>query len=81
LIKLAEEASEIAQAATKSLVFGLDSTNPYTKIKNKEQICSEFYDLVALIYALQTDEFIPEWDEEIIDKHIADKFKKHDEYK
>jgi NTP pyrophosphatase (non-canonical NTP hydrolase) len=53
LIKIAEEASEVAQAATKALRFGLDSACPVTKITNADKLIDEMGDLCIAVASLE----------------------------
>ena len=58
LVKLAEEASELAQVALKAAQFGLEDgkhDDPYT---NQQRLEMEFNDLLAIIHMLEIDEFI-----------------------
>lgn len=52
LIKLAEEAAEIAQIALKSAQFGLDNIEPGKDKTNAQRIHSELNDLSAVVDAL-----------------------------
>ena len=56
LIKLAEEASEIAQVALKTAQFGLDEIYPNLTETNAERIYSELNDLAAIVIMLNNDE-------------------------
>lgn len=46
---LQEEAAEVIQAVSKINRFGLLSTNPYSQKTNKESLCSEMGDVLAMI--------------------------------
>ncbi len=50
--KLAEECSELAQAALKAQQFGLDSVNPYTLKTNREELESELMDVGGICHML-----------------------------
>lgn len=55
LIKLAEEASEIAQAALKAAQFGMNSYHPETEISNTTQLFTELDDLHGVINLLRNE--------------------------
>lgn len=60
LTKVIEEATEISQAATKSLTFGINNHNPLTPNKsNADDIINEFYHLDAMIEMLQQEDILP----------------------
>ena len=50
LIKLAEEASELAMAAIKCAQFGFDEMHPVTLETNLEAINKEFADVIACAF-------------------------------
>lgn len=52
LTVLGEEASEIAQVASKAIRFGLDNVSPYNGLTNKKSIIQEVNDLMAIIWEL-----------------------------
>lgn len=52
LTVLAEEAAEVAQAASKAIRFGMDSKNPYNELTNKQTLIDEVNDLMAMIWEL-----------------------------
>jgi hypothetical protein len=70
LIKLAEEASEVAQIALKSAQFGLETTGPCQTKSNVELLNGELNDLMALVEML-TEEGANGID--ISDEHIEAK--------
>jgi len=49
LVCLAEECAEVQKEVSKALRFGLDDTNPSTKIKNRNSIVNELNDTLAII--------------------------------
>lgn len=51
LVKLGEEAAEIAQATGKALIFGLD--DEYKGETNRESIVKEINDLLAIVVMLE----------------------------
>lgn len=55
LLKLAEECSEVAKAASKSSMFGFSSTDPTSDSfeTNEEQLEKELIDLFATVQILQ----------------------------
>lgn len=54
LVNLAEECSEVQQAATKAIRFGLNNPVPGKAGKtNKDDILTEFYHVAALMEMLQ----------------------------
>lgn len=59
---LAEEAAEVAQAATKALRFGLQDTNPRTGTTAEQHICAELNDLVAVAELLRERGALPHLD-------------------
>ncbi|ENX00476.1 hypothetical protein F900_02147 [Acinetobacter modestus] len=54
LMKLAEEASEIAQIALKTAQFGMTEKHPDMALNNKERIHLELNDLLAVVDELNT---------------------------
>lgn len=54
LMKLAEEASEIAQIALKTAQFGMTEKHPDLSLNNKERIHLELNDLLAVVDELNT---------------------------
>ncbi|WP_151732542.1 hypothetical protein [Acinetobacter ursingii] len=54
LLKLAEEASEIAQIALKTAQFGMTEKHPDMELNNKERIHLELNDLLAVVDELNT---------------------------
>ncbi|ARK89686.1 hypothetical protein BOC42_00420 [Burkholderia pseudomallei] len=52
LVKLAEEASEVAQIALKSAHFGLSERHPERTETNAERIYAELNDLLAMVHRL-----------------------------
>ena len=59
LVKASEESTEVAQACTKALTFGLYSKIPGHKSTHAQDILHEFYELDAIIEELQSLEIIP----------------------
>lgn len=55
LIKLAEEASEIAQIALKCSQFGLDEVYPEAGVPNHERLSGELNDLLGVLHMLNTE--------------------------
>lgn len=62
LVCLMEECAEVQKEASKSLRFGLDSSNvfKYEKETHGEKIIEEFADVLAIIYLLQEEGAIPD---------------------
>lgn len=54
LMKLAEEASEIAQIALKTAQFGMNEKHPDMELNNKERIHLELNDLLAVVDELNS---------------------------
>lgn len=54
LMKLAEEASEIAQIALKTAQFGMTEKHPDLPLNNKERIHLELNDLLAIVDELNS---------------------------
>jgi hypothetical protein len=52
LVKIAEEASEVAQIALKAAHFGLSETQPGREESNAQRIYAELNDLLAMVYQL-----------------------------
>jgi len=52
LIKLAEEAAEVAQIALKAAHFGLSEVQPGMEETNAERIYGELNDLLAMVHRL-----------------------------
>lgn len=59
LIKASEESTEVAQACTKALTFGLYSKIPGHESTHVQDILHEFYELDAVIEELQSLGIIP----------------------
>jgi hypothetical protein len=59
LVCLAEECSEVAQAATKALRFGLNDKGPNHELTNAEYIAREFNDVIAVVKMLEELGLIP----------------------
>ena len=80
LIKLAEEASEVAQMALKTAQFGFDEKlegQPYT---NRERMEQEVVDMLAIISMLQDESSF--WDEvnDMLDERVKAKVAKVNKY-
>lgn len=54
LMKLAEEASELAQVALKCAAFGMDEVHPNTLEKNYEALVKEWNDVNACAILVET---------------------------
>lgn len=52
LVKLAEEASEVAQIALKAAHFGLSEVQPGTDVSNAQRIYAELNDVLAMVHRL-----------------------------
>lgn len=52
LLKIAEEASEVAQIALKTAQFGLGEKHPALTETNAQRICAELNDLLAMVHRL-----------------------------
>lgn len=76
LIIVMEECSEITQACSKSIRFGLTSCHPDKAITNRYEIVKEFYQLQAMIEDLQSEGAIPELTTNEINEIKKDKLKK-----
>jgi hypothetical protein len=77
LTKLAEEASEISQAALKAQQFGFDSINPYNQYTNLESLHGELNDLWAIIEMLNENHnfmYAPSSDAIKLKKEKVEKF-------
>ena len=55
LIRLMEECNEVAQRASKALVFSLEEIQPDQPLTNAERIIYEFNDLYAVMEMLRED--------------------------
>jgi hypothetical protein len=55
LIKLAEEATEVAQIALKTAQFGMEEKHPDLQENNKQRVHAELNDLTAIIEMLNKD--------------------------
>lgn len=81
LVCLMEEASEIAQAAAKSIRFGLDDTHPNRPTENNElDLLTEFYQLLTVMELLQENNLIQKISTDQIQKIKAKKKRKLTEY-
>lgn len=72
LCKLSEEASKVSQIAMKTQQFGLDSSNPSTKITNAKYIHSNLDNLAAIVEMLNE-----EFDLEYVSSPVLIKLKKN----
>ncbi|HEO1828237.1 TPA: hypothetical protein VAM16_003516 [Acinetobacter baumannii] len=54
LMKLAEEATEVAQIALKTAQFGMNERHPIEKLNNKKRIHLEINDLLAIVDELNS---------------------------
>lgn len=71
LVCLMEECSEVIQAVSKSLRFGLDSTYPKSHETNRDQLSDEISDVVAVVTELSNRGLI-DYDKTLEgDKHKA----------
>lgn len=61
LVTLMEECSEIQQATSKALRFGLDGISPTEQKSNKDLILQEYYELTAIMDMLIDDEVLPRY--------------------
>ena len=52
LVKLAEEAAEVAQIALKAAHFGLSEVQPGTEVTNAQRIYAELNDVMAMVHRL-----------------------------
>jgi hypothetical protein len=52
LVKIAEEAAEVAQRATKAVRFGLGEVQPGQSLDNSQRLRAEMLDLRAAVQAL-----------------------------
>jgi NTP pyrophosphatase (non-canonical NTP hydrolase) len=55
LICLSEEASEIIHRASKAIRFGLDEVQPGQASSNRERLCDELSDLLAVVSMLNEE--------------------------
>jgi hypothetical protein len=55
LIKLAEEASEVAQRALKAVEFGLEEVQPDQELSNTERIGGEVIDMITILLMLSEE--------------------------
>ncbi len=58
LIKLNEEATEIAKDVDKALIFGLDDVEPNQEFTNKQKIENEIADLLGVVEMLTEKGFL-----------------------
>ncbi|VWC95739.1 hypothetical protein BLA39750_02210 [Burkholderia lata] len=74
LVKLAEEASEVAQIALKCAHFGLSEVQPGQPLTNAERVYGELNDLLAILRGLSLvseGEFAFEADEEAMKRKLS----------
>lgn len=64
LVTLMEECSEIQQATSKALRFGLDGISPTERKSNKDLILQEYYELTAIMDMLIDDGVLPRYSSE-----------------
>lgn len=61
MIILAEECAEVIQTISKCQRFGLDNYSPNSEASNKQRLCQELGDVLAMIEILvEQDNFTPE---------------------
>jgi hypothetical protein len=75
-----EECSEIAQAISKALRFGLDDCKPNTALCNSDKIMEEYYDLKAMIIRLQAEGYLPKIDKQRSEFMMAKKIAQVEAY-
>jgi NTP pyrophosphatase (non-canonical NTP hydrolase) len=63
---LAEECTEVAQRATKSLRFGLEEVQPGQHLANAERIAGEMADLLGIYALLVKGKLVPQPDEDAV---------------
>lgn len=80
LLKIAEEASEIAQAALKAMQFGLLEVNPASGESNGLRLHKELTDLAAMVYELHANTADIEFTHVIIPEEFEAKRAKVDHY-
>lgn len=77
LIKLAEEANEVAQMALKTAQFGSEEVMPGQPLTNRQRLHAELNDLQAAIHMLNVDggmlDYTP--DQAAIDRKVQKVFK------
>lgn len=78
LVKLAEEASEVAKAALKAAQFGLGAVNPVTDKTSFESLSDELNDLHAIIKMLNIETNMNYF---VDTKAVKDKIEKVEYYK
>lgn len=73
LVKLAEEASELALAAIKCAQFGMDENHPVTLQTNLEGLNKEFADVVASAFMVASidERFVIDPDNEVLEMKWA----------
>jgi hypothetical protein len=80
LMKLAEEAAELAQVALKCAAFGMDEVHPNTLEKNYEALIKEWNDVNACAILVETMDNRFEWDcnSDLLDMkfHKIEKYRK-----
>ena len=84
LVCLMEEASEITQAAAKSIRFSLDDHHPERENQtNEDELLEEFYQCITIVEMLQEKNILKELSEEkiqCIKKNKKDKVIKYMSY-
>ena len=66
LIGAMEESSEVIQACSKAIRFGLDNHHPNRTETHRNEIVTEYYHLQAIIEKLQKDGMLPTYSEDHI---------------
>lgn len=80
LLKLAEEASEVAQRALKAMQFGMDETEPGKVLTNGQRLVLEIRDFQSAHFRLVNMDVLPDNDHESLRDHILAKDAKVDKY-
>jgi len=61
MIILAEECAEVIQVITKCKRFGVDNYSPNSNVSNRQHLCQELGDILAMIEILvEQEQFTPE---------------------
>lgn len=80
LIQVMEESSEIIQACSKSIRFGLHNHHPNKIDTHEDEILVEYYHLQAIIEKLQENKVLPRYSEDRIAFIKRDKLRRMKKY-
>lgn len=80
LLKLAEEASEVAERALKAMQFGLDEVEPGQPLSNRERLEYEIRDVMSVTVLLVRLKMVATVEFSSMEEHVRAKLEKIERY-